>query len=237
MRRNDGGVPPTMQIGEIKNGEYHLRGVPITQLMRDRNFISVAWFAWTCLSAGRPGEWLDDKKKKLIEACFIACVDHGAEPPSAVAVRSAAKDGKTLGECLAAGFLQMNERHGFAGSVAAKWLIEAVASGQSAEMIVKQAVEQKKILAGLGHREYEVDPRAEALITLAHQTLDETKHGDFIKQAAAILSALKGKPMPVNLDGALGAIVADLHVAPEIADAIFSTARTVGLVTHVYGHR
>ena len=42
-----------------------------------------------------------------------------------------------------------------------------------------------------------------------------------------------GKPLPINVDGALGAILADLGLDPRIFNGIFMIARTPGLVAHV----
>jgi citrate synthase len=42
-----------------------------------------------------------------------------------------------------------------------------------------------------------------------------------------------GKPLPINVDGAIGAILADLGLDPKIYNGIFMVARTPGLVAHV----
>jgi succinyl-CoA synthetase alpha subunit len=42
-----------------------------------------------------------------------------------------------------------------------------------------------------------------------------------------------GKPLPINVDGAIGAILADLDLDPAVFNGIFMIARTPGLVAHV----
>ena len=42
-----------------------------------------------------------------------------------------------------------------------------------------------------------------------------------------------GKPLPINVDGAIGAILADLGLNPRVFNGIFMIARTPGLVAHV----
>ena len=42
-----------------------------------------------------------------------------------------------------------------------------------------------------------------------------------------------GKPLPINVDGAIGAILADLGLDPRVFNGIFMIARTPGLVAHV----
>jgi citrate synthase len=41
------------------------------------------------------------------------------------------------------------------------------------------------------------------------------------------------KALPLNVDGALGAILADLGMNPAVFNGIFRIARTPGLVAHV----
>ena len=41
------------------------------------------------------------------------------------------------------------------------------------------------------------------------------------------------KPLPINVDGAIGAILADLGMNPVAFNGIFMIARTPGLVAHV----
>lgn len=45
--------------------------------------------------------------------------------------------------------------------------------------------------------------------------------------------AATGKPLPINVDGAIGAILADLGLDPKVFNGIFMIARTPGLVAHV----
>jgi citryl-CoA lyase len=45
--------------------------------------------------------------------------------------------------------------------------------------------------------------------------------------------ATRGKALPINVDGATGAILAELGFAPEVMNGIFMIARVPGLVAHV----
>jgi citrate synthase len=45
--------------------------------------------------------------------------------------------------------------------------------------------------------------------------------------------AATGKPLPINVDGAIGAVLADLGLDPLVFNGIFMIARTPGLVAHV----
>ena len=167
-----------------------------------------------------------------MQASLIACVDHGEEPPSAHVSRWVASCGKPLADAVAAGLLR-GPAHGNAGSATAKWLIDAVSTNQSVTSIVECVLQTKERLAGLGHKVYSIDPRAETLMSLVLEEYPTAPHTKFIQDVSKLLSKEKNKPLPVNIDGAIGAMVADLELPVFVADAIFLCARSVGLVAHV----
>ena len=43
-----------------------------------------------------------------------------------------------------------------------------------------------------------------------------------------------GKALPINVDGAIAALLIDLDIPRELANAFFIMARVPGLVAHVY---
>jgi len=214
-------------IGAMKDHEYVLRGTSIAELMRSSDFITVAWLAWT-------GRRLEESEKRMIEACFVACVDHGIEPPSAQAAREAARNGKRLAESVASGMLTIGPRHGNAAGAASEWARDAFEKGTAPADIVEEALREKTRIPGLGHRIYDVDPRTVALVDLANEHLGGSQHLSYMQEVADILSEKKGKMMPVNVDGAIGAIIADLGAESWVADAIFLCARTAGISAHAH---
>jgi len=209
----------------MENGQYALRGTPLAELMASTDFVSAAWLAWT-------GATPTDAEAKVLRACFVACTDHGVEPPSAHVARIAASCGKPLADAVAAGLLTLGPRHGNAAGAASEWLRTSLTSGRSADDLANEAITGKKRLSGFGHPEYDVDPRAEKLVEIAKANLAQTPHCDVALAVSAALTAQKGKPLPLNIDGALGAVVADMGASSDLADAIFIAARTVGLIAH-----
>lgn len=215
----------TSSIGAMKDGVYALRGMALPQLMAEGDFVSVLWLTWT-------GERPAANVRRVLDACLIACIDHGAEPPSARVARITASCGKQLSDAVAAGTLTLGSRHGNAASDASRWIREAVAAKQSAADVAKEAIAAGTRLAGLGHPVYERDPRVEALVQIVNEAGIPDTHFDFAHDVAEQMSALKKKTLPLNIDGALGAIFADLGASPDLADALFIVARTGGLAAH-----
>ena len=64
--------------------------------------------------------------------------------------------------------------------------------------------------------------------------------GDYVEIAQSIESALeeaKGRKLPLNVDGAIAAILCELDFDPMLANAFFIMARIPGLVAHFYEER
>lgn len=87
-------------------------------------------------------------------------------------------------------------------------------------------------MAGFGHRYHTKDPRTARLFALAAEAGVERVH---MKAARAVEKSFAeaGKSLPINVDGAIGAILADLGMNPVSFNGIFMIARTPGLVAHV----
>ncbi len=219
--------PIISAIGRMEQGEYHLRGTPISSLIREGDFVSTIWLAWT-------GKRPTDAERILLQACLSASIDHGIEPPSAHVARTVASCGKPMADAVAAGLLTLGPRHGNAASAASTWLRAAREAGRSAEEIATDALQTKTRLPGIGHPEYDIDPRTTALYELAKTHLSSRAHIELGLEVARCMTERKGKPLPLNIDGALGAIVADLGAPAIVADALFLVSRTAGLIAHAW---
>src|SRR5437762_971606 len=87
-------------------------------------------------------------------------------------------------------------------------------------------------MPGFGHRYHTKDPRTARLFELAHEAGVDGVH---MKAARAVEKSFADaqKALPINVDGAIGAILADLGMNPAAFNGIFMIARTPGLVAHV----
>jgi citrate synthase len=90
-------------------------------------------------------------------------------------------------------------------------------------------------ISGFGHRIHTKDPRTAKLFELAAAAGLSDAPTTHIGAARAVERAFAaiGKPLPINVDGALGAILSDLGMDPRVFNGIFMIARTPGLVAHV----
>ncbi len=212
-------------IGVNEGGEYKMHGTSLVQLAEKGDFVGSLWFAWT-------GSVPEENIHKLLSMSLVACIDHGENPPSAQVSRITASCGKPLADCVSAGLLTFGSRHGNAGSSASLVLRDLLVMPGELSTKVEQTVKKLGRLPGFGHPEYEVDPRAQLLLDQAQILLGEAPHCALARKVSVELTRIKQKPIPVNIDGALGALIADIAAPAELADALFIIARSVGLIAH-----
>jgi citrate synthase len=79
---------------------------------------------------------------------------------------------------------------------------------------------------------YREDPRTTVLFAMAEQY---GKMGQGVAFMRALQSAVAEtiKPLPINVDGAIAAVLHDLGYPAEAAKLIFIVGRTAGLAAHV----
>jgi citrate synthase len=181
-------------------------------------------------------------ERRLLDAILIAVADHGAGAPSCAAARLAASGNRqSPAAAIAAGVLTIGDEHGGAGSgcmeLIAAGLDSARREGLSFEgvagRIVDDARRDGKRLPGFGHRVHAtIDPRVDVLFGLAEEV---GLAGDGIRFARAVEVAIRDrlKPIPLNIDGALAAILVDIGLPSMVGKLIFIVGRVAGLSAEV----
>jgi citrate synthase len=179
---------------------------------------------------------------RMMDAILTACIDHGVTPPSAIASRTVASGGVPLPTAVAAGILSIGDAHGGAIEKGAKVLQDGVIrmkkEGLSVDVIaarlVKEATDQKKRIPGFGHRIHTADPRTKRLFALAVELGIAGDHVSLSKAIEAALETAQGKKLPINVDGAIAAIISDMGFDWRLGKAFFLLGRVAGLTAHVY---
>ncbi|HET90745.1 MAG TPA: citryl-CoA lyase [Chloroflexi bacterium] len=224
----------TTAITSVKPNEIRLRGYRIDELIGQVTFGEAVYLA---LKGERPSPEVG----RLMNAMLVSSIDHGATPPSVLAARTAASTGATLSASLAAGVLAINRYHGGAIEGCMRLLVEAIGrldgdtlpQALASKMLAELKVEGKRA-PGFGHRIHTDDPRTRRLLALA----DELQVGDKgVMMARAFEEALEvdlGRRLPLNVDGALAALLVDLGFPPELGNAFFIATRVIGLAAHVH---
>ncbi|NOR14744.1 MAG: citryl-CoA lyase, partial [Candidatus Aminicenantes bacterium] len=188
------------------------------------------------------GEMPSPEVGRLVDAILVSSVDHGAGPPSVLAARTVASTGAELNASIAAGVLAISRYHGGAIEegmrlfyrVAARMEEKSLNAEQAAEKILQELREQKKRASGFGHRLHTQDPRTAKLFGLAAELGIADHHVRISRTVECVLAKTLGKSLPINVDGAIAALLCDLDFPPEIGNAFFIMARVAGLTAHIH---
>ncbi len=218
-------------ITKVEPNKLLVRGYRIDKLMGRVSFSRVIYLILK-------GELPDEKTGKMIDAILVSSIDHGATPPSTLAARTIASTGSPLNSALAGGILSIYRYHGGAIEDAMKEYIEIVESGKdiakTAENFVRRKLETRKIIFGFGHRYHKRDPRTKKLFEIAEELGFNGKYIEAAQQIASSIKKIKGKELPINVDGAIAAVLCELGFPPELGNAFFIMARTPGLIAHIH---
>ncbi|MEO0138093.1 MAG: citryl-CoA lyase [candidate division WOR-3 bacterium] len=186
------------------------------------------------------GRLPDKREAKMMDAIITASIDHGTTPPSTHATRIVASAGVPLPTAVAAGILAVGDVHGGAIEDAARILQEWVKKmkkenwsfEQTAQDLLNHLRSLNKYMPGFGHRIHTEDPRTKKLFALADELNITNDHIRLTKVIEAEFA--KTKPLPVNVDGAIAAIISDMEFDWRLGKAFFLLGRCAGLIAHAY---
>ena len=102
------------------------------------------------------------------------------------------------------------------------------------EFIVKDYKANKKRIQGLGHRVHSQDPRRDVLWQRVKEYGLASSYTEVSELVTDIFKNVSGKNLPINVDGVIGAIVADMGVDIDLAKALFVFGRVAGLSAHYF---
>jgi citrate synthase len=221
----------------VDAGPEHLRvrGHDVLDLMRQSTFTDLIYLL-------HHHRLPTAAERRLLDAILIGVADHGPGAPSCAASRLAASGNRqSLAAAIAAGVLTIGDEHGGAGSGCMELIATGVDRARSsarpvdevATELVAEAVAAKRRLPGFGHRVHStIDPRVAVLFTLAAES---GLAGDGVRVARALEDAIRAriKPIPLNIDGALAAILSDLGLPSMVGKLLFIIGRVAGLSAEV----
>lgn len=221
-------------IASTADGEIRLRGYDVTALMARRSFADTVFL----LHLGRLPE---ARESRLLDAILVASADHGSGAPSCATARLAASGNRqSLSAAIAAGILAIGNDHGGAGEACMEVIAAGVARARTEGVSIAEAARLElaalrsagRRMPGFGHRLHSHDPRKDVLFQMAR---DHAVAGDgvaFVEAIEAVFVA-EGKTLPVNVDGALAAILHDLGFPPPFGKLVFIIGRVAGLSAEV----
>ena len=193
------------------------------------------------------GDLPSQAQSKLLECALVAAVDHGPQAPSIAAARMAVTCGLGLNGAMASAVNMLDDVHGGAGEQAVElydWISTTMDDGQpldtaTSTMVDRWQSERSTMVPGFGHRFHKpVDPRAPRLLGLvdtAEQAGTVTgRYAEIARAIQTLLNDRKGRPVPMNIDGATAVIYAELGFSSPLARGLFCLSRSVGIIAHAW---
>jgi len=225
---------PKWKTGITKVEPNHLvtRGYRQEDLIGNVPFSHVVYLLWK-------GELPGEAQGRMMDALITAGIDHGVTPPSAQAARVVYSGGVPVPTAIAAGIMAVGDAHGGAMENAMRMLQDGVRKAKEENISLEEygarlpgeLKASGKRVPGLGHRIHTDDPRAKRLLALADELGVAGEHVALFRAIQAEVA--KKKPLPINVDGAIGAIASDMGFAPRLGKAFFVLGRVAGLSAHV----
>lgn len=226
--------PWSTKLTDARPNHVAVRGYAMDEIMGRLSFAESMYLLFR-------GELPPPAFRPLLEAILVASLDHGPTAPSAEVARLAASTGAPLNGALAGGLTAINRFHGGAIESCMELLQQGVADAkrsglttdEAAAALVTAALSAKKVLPGFGHRVHTRDPRTARLFALAAEAgLD----GEHVAMARSIQKALAaaGKDLPINVDGAIAAMLCQLGFPPALGNVYFMVGRLPGMAAHAY---
>lgn len=218
-------------ITNIAPGKIRVRGYDITDIMDKLTFAEAVFLILK-------GELPNKAEAEMMRAILVSSIDHGCSPPSVLGTRNVISGGNSLNAAIAGGVLVIGDSHGGAIENSAKilqqWAKKEGAVGELANQLVDYLSEKKIRMPGFGHRLHNVDPRTGKLFEIAKKCGFSGRHIELCKTLEKALAAKLGKQLPINVDGAIAAVISDMGFDYRLGKGFFIISRVPGLIAHAY---
>ena len=184
-----------------------------------------------------------DTQRFFTDACLAAIAEHGLVPSVQAARMTLAAGPDAWQGAVSAGLLGMGSVVAGSSEAAGRYIVELVAtakaSGEPFEAVARTSLTAmraaKEKAPGIGHPQHSAgDPRANVLLRLADEKGVAGDHIRMLRVMAAEASAIYERPLPINVSGAIPAVMLDVGWPAEAMKGIPLLARTAGLIAHLY---
>ena len=227
----------TTAISSISPGKIIIKGYNLIDMIGKISFAEMIYLLFT-------GELPKANEGKMIEAILVCSAEHGMATPSTNIVRSAVSGGVPIQAAVASAITSLGDFHGGAIEKCAEMLqinINAAREkgfAQTASEIVEKSRAQKKRIMGFGHGIHQPqDPRNGRLFEIMGEYGIAMDHVNLALAIEASLKKALNKSLPLNVDGAIGAIISDLGIDWRLGKAFFFLGRSAGLTAHAYEYQ
>jgi citrate synthase len=193
-------------------------------------------YFWLLVTGVMPSE----AQRVMADAVLVAIAEHGLVPSVIAARMTFAAAPEAFQGAVAAGLLGCGTVVLGSAEVCGQFLAQCVADTDAASPAdaalrgVRALRAERKAIPGMGHPQHaEGDPRALRLLDLAREHGMAGKHVEMLYAVRDVLPDAIGRPLPINVNGAIPAVMLDAGFPLAALKGISLLARTAGLIGHL----
>jgi len=213
---------------------------PETIIVRGRDLvaglmgsISFTDHAWLLIAGSLPSAG----QRALFDAALVAIAEHGLVPSVAAARMTLAASPEALQGAVAAGLLGCGSVILGSAQAAGQFLAAVTAEPNgpdAARRLIAERRAARQAIPGFGHPLHKGgDPRAEKLFAIAAEQGLSGPHCAAVRAIETLLPELTGKPLKVNISGAIPAVLLDAGYPLLALKGVPLLARTASLIAHL----
>ena len=189
------------------------------------------------------GERPTASQRRMLDACLVSIAEHGLVPSVQAARMTLAAGPEAWQGAISAGLLGMGTVVAGSTETAGRYLAEVIADAEAKGTDIETAAiasleglkAARKKVPGLGHPQHSAgDPRADKLLALADAEGVSGTYVETLRVLATHAPRIIERPLPVNVSGAIPAVILDVGWPLEALKAVPLLARTAGLAAHLY---
>lgn len=205
-----------------------------TQLIGKINFTD---YFWLLVQGERP----TDNQRAILDACLVAIAEHGLVPSVQAARMTLAAGPDAWQGAMAAGLLGMGSVVAGSSEAAGRYLHDVLANAEGSDLdtaaisSLTQLKAARQKVPGLGHPQHSGgDPRADRLLEISDELGVSGRYVGALRVLAKHAPGIIQRPLPINVSGAIPALMLDAGWPLEALKAVPLLARTAGLSAHLF---
>ena len=199
--------------------------------------ISFTEHFWLLVTGSMPSA----TQRRVLDATLVAIAEHGMVPSVQASRMTFAAAPEALQGAVAAGILGCgsvilgsSEAAGNLFASIAERVDGGVSIADAAQTLILEYRAKKRPIPGYGHPLHKkVDPRVQRLFEVAGEAGGTGRHVRIALDVEALLPDLVGKPLALNVSGAIPAVLLDAGYPLAALKGIPILARTAGLIAHL----
>jgi citrate synthase len=207
----------------------------VDDLIGVRSFTEMVYF----LSVGRMPT---AAQVTVLDACLVTLMEHGWTPSSLITRLMIDSVPDEAQVAIASGLLALGSVFAGTSENCARLLQAGIATGGDLDEYCRAVVAdhraRKAPVPGFGHPVHKpVDPRAVRLLQVSRDAGVAGPYTDLLLRLSAEMDRAFGKAVTINATGAIGALLLEIGVPPDLMRGVAVVSRAGGLIGHVAEER